>query len=180
MKEYNLGRKFNVSCFFHQNKENVAQCPQCGKYLCRECGSLTKGGLCYACSKQIHDNAKKELIFTITASIFAIICFIVGIILITSNGTDSNTYWVGFALFAVGGFVPAWRLLGKIADRLFGDRYYAGLVLVAVLAFKFAFSMILGCFMFIIYTIKSVIGIINYVRISKDMKIINNNFVNIV
>lgn len=163
-----------MSCFFHQNKENVAQCPQCGKYLCRECGSLTTGGLCYACSKQIHDNAKNELIFTIISCIVMIICYIVGVIFTTNENQN-----MGILFFTIGGIIPAWKILTRIADRLFGVRAYAGMMLVIAFFVKLILSIFLGFTMIFVYIVKLLINIINYVRISKDMKIINNNFVNI-
>ena len=66
--------------------------------------------------------------------------------------------------------------LGKCLKE-FINAILAGLMIsFGAMVFLFCSAMglkILGCFMFIIYSIKSVIGIINYVRISKDMKIIN-------
>ena len=46
-----------MGCYYHEEKEPVAQCPPCGKYLCKECASLTQGGICYDCTKKLHDDA---------------------------------------------------------------------------------------------------------------------------
>ena len=54
---YNYIGGCNYGCYYHEEKEPVAQCPSCGKYLCKECARLTQGGIRYDCTKKLHDDA---------------------------------------------------------------------------------------------------------------------------
>lgn len=169
-----------MGCYYHEEKEPVAQCPSCGKYLCKECARLTQGGICYDCTKKLHDDAKDTAIATIVLAVIAILCGIIGMSLYgSSDGFDTTVGKVGFSLWLIGGIIPAWRLLSSIANALFGVRVYEGFMIIIAFVIKLMLSIILGAFMFIVYLFKGISAIISYRNVSKDMKLIDECFINI-
>ena len=42
----------NMKCFYHEDREAVSQCVDCGKFLCKECASKYKPILCDDCYEE--------------------------------------------------------------------------------------------------------------------------------
>lgn len=111
-----------MKCFYHQDRDAVAQCVDCGKFLCKECADAYSPCLCEDCaSKRKADNQRqneqtrlenikelKDATFGFEkAIIFSLILSIFGSYLITYIMFDvftftysrTGTWWVLYFLF---------------------------------------------------------------------------------
>ena len=135
-----------MKCEKHINEEAVAQCQNCGSYLCQTCSEATAdakesfGSLCLDCYKEklvemgsfYYEKKKKtksKLIFSIvTFAIGLVIAAVFGIqLLADSTNSEALTYFIiGYALCGV---LPAWNAWKKATeekdehDRIHGATY---------------------------------------------------------
>lgn len=85
-----------MNCFYHQNKEAGGQCPNCGKYLCRECHSIMTNHFCIDCTSNSYAQAKGAGIRgLITCAVMIIIGVLIGIYLL---GGWMDNVWIGILL----------------------------------------------------------------------------------
>ena len=159
-------------CYYHPEREAVGPCALCGKSLCKDCFELTKGHYCYDCAKNIHDNVKSEVkkdAIWCSIMIFAAILF--AVFACIPDFFEGQIYVVG-GLFVFACFVPAWKICGRIADRLLGERVYVGAMLLLAFITKFILSVFLSFIVPIIYLILLFINIHRYRYVKKDMEAI--------
>ena len=50
-----------VGCYNHPDRTVVANCPNCGKFMCRECAEKNKCKLCDSCEKERIERAEQEI-----------------------------------------------------------------------------------------------------------------------
>lgn len=111
-----------MKCFYHNDQDAVAQCSECGKFLCSDCAEKWEPPLCPSCGKSISSynksSAAAELILT---GIF----FALGIVLacFTYGGSDYNLVLELFGILLIGyifASLPAgWRKLSGITSGFF-------------------------------------------------------------
>lgn len=162
-----------MSCFYHNHKEDTAVCPQCGKKLCNDCASITVEGICYNCAINNNQNVKKAF-FTDLAILFVLLAVaITGIVMFTIGGDLES---IGFGLILLAGFIPSWKTLTNIANKLFGVRVYSGAFLIFAILFKIILAAILSAFMPFWYLIKFFINLFAFLKIKKNIQLIEANY----
>lgn len=110
-----------MNCKRHPSSPAVAQCKECGSYLCASCASLTQsaketfGTLCVDCYKaELRDvtayyqdkknKSKTSLIASIVFFIIGAIALLVGVIMTQATGSGNDeTVFYGFVA-AIGGY----------------------------------------------------------------------------
>ncbi len=50
-----------MKCYYHESKDAVGTCKDCGKSLCKTCVDKYESGLCEACEKKRKEKIQKEL-----------------------------------------------------------------------------------------------------------------------
>ncbi len=50
-----------MKCYYHENKDAVGTCKECGKSLCKTCVDKYKSGLCESCEQKRKEKAQKVL-----------------------------------------------------------------------------------------------------------------------
>lgn len=50
-----------MGCYEHPEKTVVATCPNCGKFMCRDCAEKYKSKLCESCEKERIENQKAQV-----------------------------------------------------------------------------------------------------------------------
>lgn len=67
-----------MNCYYHPTRPAVAQCPDCGKGLCKECASKFEKPICEGCNnKRGKDNLKTYLKpIIVCAVLFIVGCFV--------------------------------------------------------------------------------------------------------
>ncbi len=78
-----------MKCFYHQEKDAVATCQQCGKAVCRDCVVTIDGNkqYCPDCLQLIIESQKKTLASIKWRLIFFGVFFVLGLILSAINGS---------------------------------------------------------------------------------------------
>ncbi len=161
-----------MPCYYHPQREAIGTCPVCEKQLCSDCFDLTVGHYCYDCAVNETIGLKKLFMKNLIVSILTILCFIVGGILFTLDSIGDAKY-IGLALMVVGGFYPAWKFLGALANRVLGARVYYGFMIALAIIIKFVLSVFVSFFVPIVYLVKTIIALVNYSKQNKNLKVLN-------
>lgn len=75
-----------MRCYYHPHRYAVAQCPDCGKGLCKECASKFKKPICRECNKQ---RGKDDIKSYAKPLVVCFIMFIIGYLFGNSLGEDA-------------------------------------------------------------------------------------------
>lgn len=127
-----------MNCYYHPSRPAVAQCPDCGKGLCRECASKYEKPICTECNNKRGKNA------TITYAKPLIVCailFVVGCLVGKSFGFGDEPAIMGYIFTCVYG---GWSIVNMFFANIFISLdlhsiiFYYGL--------KIMLSMIVGIF----------------------------------
>lgn len=161
-----------MKCYYHEERDAVATCKNCGKALCKECASKNNPCMCSECiekekNQKIRDKEIKRqqaLIDTkaeyITAIIKGILSVIIMRILFQILGIDIYNWYETLMLF----FLPfGWAILTYL-EQFLPPLFLNGLFYLVYIILKFAFSLIIGIFAFAFQTIKFIIKIIYHKR----------------
>ena len=167
-------------CYYHPDREAVGTCPGCGKNLCKDCFDLTTGHYCYDCARNVHDNAKAEIKGSLIWCSIILAATLIFALMVSLPKFFEGQIYVGGGLYLFACFVPAWKILGKIADRLLGERVYVGLMLLLAFITKVILAIFLSFVVPVIYLISLFINIHHYKVIKKDMDAIEAMHQNIV
>ena len=143
-----------MACYYHNNREEVAKCIDCGKYLCSECASHINPPTCSSCAKQYAKKAQTELYQSV---IIAIALLIVGIIFSIWIGNPTGMLFIGIPF--------GWRILNMLTPRFFIWMPIMGWVIYFLI--KFLLSYIIGFIALPIYVFRQVKNINNAVKASK-------------
>ncbi len=149
-----------MKCFYHNDRDAVAQCSECGKFLCSDCAEKWEPPLCPSCGKSIssynRSSAAASLILTVILLVLG--GLFTGFMYFS---TDSTFYSFGEKIFGVvlysymiAGFPAGWRKLSGLTSRLFlalpvvGWVFYFGI--------KIGLSAIVGLVMLPVETVKAI------------------------
>jgi hypothetical protein len=144
------------SCYFHPSDASAANCPSCGKNLCRNCASRVYQGMCHACQEQVNKalsqeayaETEKQRNIAKVFGVLAIIALVISFCAASGNKTSSPigvSLIIGYATWAFLWGVPTvWNILGAISAKLgvvffvtigvLGSPIWLGLILFAILA----------------------------------------------
>ena len=78
-----------MNCFYHPEKEAVAQCTECNKGLCNECATRFNKPICDSCARKV---LKSQLSYYWTPLIVSVVLFVVVYIIYFSILTLYNIY----------------------------------------------------------------------------------------
>ena len=119
-----------MNCFNHTDRAAVAQCSQCGKFLCKECASHRTPIICDECVNAMQQNyeaqvqaevekkeASEKTLFTISA-VFAIIDIVFTLIpsLLSLNITLIIFSAIGTVLWS--GLPFGWARLSELRNKM--------------------------------------------------------------
>ena len=163
-----------MSCFYHSDRDAVATCPQCGKYLCHDCASVTTDGICYNCAIAANEEVKNIFKAETITFVILLIGVIVSFCLIGNSNKDYLT--IGWIVLIICGVIPAWKFLTRVADAILGNRVYVGAVWFGVIIFKAVLSLFVSIFMPFWYGIKFFINLNRYLKVKKNMKLLEEHY----
>ena len=99
-----------MNCYYHPSRPAVAQCPDCGKGLCRECASAYVKPICRDCNRQRAGHERASYIRTLVG---CIVFFIIGCVI--GNKTGEPPVLIGYVLACLyGGWSSVERLFANI------------------------------------------------------------------
>lgn len=94
-----------MNCFYHAEREAVAQCQNCGKGLCRECASLLNQPYCIDCVREYAGEQKKQMIK----------CIVLGLVI-----GITFSIWMESAAYLMFGWIPfGYTFLSKLTPKFF-------------------------------------------------------------
>ena len=114
-----------MNCFNHPDQPAVAQCNQCGKFLCKECASKRTPVMCDECADLLQQSIQAEVqrkeksentVFIVSAVFFILQFFIVPGTLLSGNFA-----FLPFALISCilwGGAPFGWVGLNNLKDKM--------------------------------------------------------------
>lgn len=139
-----------MKCYNHPDRDSVATCQKCGKFLCKECADNHQPFLCDDCynklrQKEIDDliSAKKKFKKTLAmSSVLAIICLIITL------ATDIYFFPLYISLIAF--FLPwGWKYSNLLGWSWFFNLNPSGIVLMLLYyILKAIIAAIVGVFCF--------------------------------
>ena len=134
-----------MNCYYHPSRPAVAQCPDCGKGLCRECASKYEKPICTECNNKRGKNA------TITYAKPLIVCailFVVGCLVGKNFGFGDEPAIMGYIFTCVYG---GWSIVDMFFANIFISLdlhsiifYYGLKIMLAMIVGIFATPVFLG------------------------------------
>lgn len=100
-----------MRCYYHPHRYAVAQCPDCGKGLCKECASRYQKPICKSCNdirgkNEIKDYSKPLFV---CAAMFIIGCFV-------GSGLGGEAILMGYLFTCIYG---GWSIVGMFFSNIF-------------------------------------------------------------
>lgn len=156
-----------MKCFYHEKKDAVATCQNCGKGLCKTCASKQSSCLCEECIKDISKNeafekaikkqqaiidTKEEFIAAIIKGILAVLIGMLILNVLCDYPFDTSEFMLFFFPFG-------WALITYLEQYL-PPMLVSGLLYFIYLIFKITFSFIFGIFCFAYQVVKFIIKMI--------------------
>ncbi len=56
-----MAEKSGMECYKHEGRKVIGSCPQCGKFMCKECTEKYESHLCEECEAKAREVAQKQL-----------------------------------------------------------------------------------------------------------------------
>lgn len=146
-----------MKCFYHNDRDAVAQCTECGKFLCSECAEVWEPPHCPSCgkAKSSYNKSSAAASLIVTGIFFALGAVLAGFSYI---GYD---YSLGLKLFGILLFgyifasLPAgWRKLSNLTSKFFLALPIIGWLF--YFAIKAFLSFFVGCVVMPIETAKDI------------------------
>ena len=132
-----------MRCYYHPHRYAVAQCPDCGKGLCKECASKYQRPICKSCNEKRGRNDLKNYskpLFVCT------IMFAIGCLIGSSMGEDAII--MGYLFTCIYG---GWSIVGMFFQNIFVSldahsifMYYALRIIFSAIIGVFATPIFLG------------------------------------
>ncbi|MGN0523061.1 MAG: hypothetical protein ACI4IG_02185 [Eubacterium sp.] len=166
-------------CYYHQSEPSVAQCTDCGKFLCKSCASNYEIPLCTECATNRNMNLKNNAVKNLAELIIGIVGgFILAIIYVITQHGGVGDFLAGCILLpvvvvALISLPVGWKALNKITPSFFLWLPIVGWVI--YFCIKGIISFFVGVIIFPIRTIK---GFIQYNRAKKNQEYINSTYSN--
>lgn len=100
-----------MNCYYHPSRAAVAQCPDCGKGLCRKCASVYVKPICRECNQARFKHERASYIRPLVGctAFFLIGCAIAG-------GAGEPPLLGGYLLTCLYG---GWNCVGKLFEGIF-------------------------------------------------------------
>ena len=145
-----------MNCFYHPEKEAVAQCTECNKGLCNECASRFNKPICDSCARKV---LKSQLSYYWTPLIVSVVLFVVVYIICSQQALsmhDTLAYSFGLVFLYIG-----WKVLNSVEERysvISGD----GLAMLAFFFLKIIAVLFIGAFVtpfYLLYCIYKIVKI---------------------
>ena len=143
-----------MNCYYHPDRPAVAQCPDCGKGLCRECASKFEKPICPECNGK---RGKDDIKTYSKPLIVCAICFVVGCLI--GKGFGDTPFIMGYIFTCIFG---GWSIVDMFFRNIFISLdlhsivfYYGLKAFLAMLTGIVATPVFLGyCIYKLIYTAK--------------------------
>lgn len=100
-----------MNCYYHPHRRAVAQCPDCGKGLCKDCASQYQQPICSECNNK---RSREGLKAYITPLIVCLLLFALGYIVGSSFG--ESPFIMGYIFTCIYG---GWSIVGMIFSNIF-------------------------------------------------------------
>ncbi|MDE7301772.1 MAG: hypothetical protein K2N60_00480 [Oscillospiraceae bacterium] len=151
-----------MKCFCHHDRDAVAQCSKCGKFLCSECAEVWEPPLCPSCGKSTSSYNKSS---AVSSLILTVILFVIGGLFAGHMYSIDNSlgFSLGFGekLFGIVLFgyvfaaIPSgWRALSGITSKFFLILPVVGWLI--YFGIKLGLSFIVGLVMLPVETVKAI------------------------
>ncbi|MBP5558857.1 MAG: hypothetical protein J6X71_03735 [Bacteroidales bacterium] len=134
-----------MNCYYHPGRPAVAQCPDCGKGLCRECASKFEKPICTACNDK---RGKSAMVNYAKPLVVCAIFFLVGCLVGKSAGFGDAPAIMGYIFTCIYG---GWSIVDMFLSNIFISLdirsivfYYGLKILLAVIIGIFATPIFLG------------------------------------
>ena len=136
-----------MNCYYHPNRRAVAQCPDCGKGLCRECASRYEKPICMNCNEKRGREGLKTyaMPLVVCALLFGLGCLLGG-------RMGEMPLIVGYIFTCVYG---GWNVVGLLFSNIFISLnmqsiifYYGLRILLSVIVGVFTTPIYLGYCLF--------------------------------
>lgn len=127
-----------MNCFYHPDRPAVAQCPDCGKGLCRECASKFEKPICTACNDKRGKSAMMNYAKPLVA---CAIFFLVGCLVGKSAGFGDAPAIMGYIFTCIYG---GWSIVNMFFANIFISLDLHSIVIYYGL--KIMLAMIVGVF----------------------------------
>lgn len=155
-----------MNCYYHADRQAVAQCIDCGKGLCSECASHYDKPICMDCVMNRNQELKSSAFKSLASLIIGIVLGIVFYI-INKSGSDGPTEFTLFTAIIFGieiaGIPVGWKALNKITPNMFIWLPLAGWVIYYVV--KFVLALLIGI---IAVPVKTIKGFVQYSKAVKN------------
>ncbi|MGN0154843.1 MAG: B-box zinc finger protein [Lachnospiraceae bacterium] len=145
-----------MKCYYHGDREAVAQCTECGKALCRECADIYSPVLCNECAGARNADNKMQLV---KDSILCVGMMIVGGWFYFSmvGGVGGGNLLSALLVIILFGGVPfGWEALNKIQPGIFLIMPIIGWVIYFMIKLTLAF--LIGWLFFVVRIGKIIYG----------------------
>lgn len=139
-----------MNCYYHPTQPAVAQCPDCGKGLCKVCASKYEKPICPECNSK---RGKTDIKSYSRPLIVCAIMFIVGCFI--GNGLGDDAVLMGYLFTCIFG---GWSIVGMFFSNIFISLDLHSIVFYYGL--RILLSAIIGVFttpVFLIYCIYKII-----------------------
>ena len=100
-----------MRCYYHPHRYAVAQCPDCGKGLCKECASRYQKPICKSCNDQRGKNEIKEYSKPLA---ICTVMFIIGCIV--GSGLGEDAILMGYLFTCIYG---GWSIVSMFFSNIF-------------------------------------------------------------
>lgn len=149
-----------MKCFCHHDRDAVAQCSECGKFLCSECAEVWEPPLCPSCGKSIssYNKSSAAASLILTAILFVLGCLFTGYMYFSSDSTfysfGEKIFGTVFYGYMIAALPAGWKALSGLTSKFFlvlpvvGWAFYFGI--------KIALSAIVGLVMLPVETVKAI------------------------
>lgn len=100
-----------MNCYYHPLRPAVAQCPDCGKGLCKECASKYVKPICKECNDK---RGKNEITNYSKPLIVCAIMFVIGCMV--GSGLGEDAFLMGYLFTCIYG---GWSIVGMFFSNIF-------------------------------------------------------------
>ena len=105
-----------MNCYYHNHKDAVGTCQDCGKGLCRECMDTFTIPVCESCNSIRWANMRQTAMFELRMMLLFAIC---GTAFCLYNGGNVASWGVIFLPLAWAGIYAGWKCLDCITSKVF-------------------------------------------------------------
>ncbi len=132
-----------MKCYYHEDREIVATCTECGKGLCKACASKWDPVLCDDCAAERLAEKRASLKRTIGLGVLIwAAAIVIGIVAAIKNASPQAILIGVLYGYMLGGVPNGWAVLTKLQPSMFLFLPMVGWVIYFVI--KFVLAMVVG------------------------------------